>query len=303
LKKSSIQEAVMTDIELRPICDAIGVEVLGVDLREPLDPKTAKAIEQAWYDYLVVLVRDQDLTLDQQTAYAANFGKVAVRHQSTATKHEQNASNALMLITNVRENGKPIGTLPDGEMMFHSDTPYYENPLKATLLYAIDVPSHGGNTLFSNSYKAAETLPESIKKRIGTKKALHIYDYGNQNKTEDSYDISVHPHYFHPVFRKHPETGRSALFVSELMTEEILDVSPEESRELLDFLFEHQAKPEFVYEHKWRPGDIMMWDNRCSVHARTDFPRDERRMLRRITLEDEHPVFAGEPPLQEATVE
>jgi len=80
-------------------------------------------------------------------------------------------------------------------------------------------------------------------------------------------------------------------------------VSPEESRELLDFLFEHQAKPEFVYEHKWRPGDIMMWDNRCSVHARTDFPRDERRMLRRITLEDEHPVFAGEPPLQEATVE
>tara|TARA_Y100001936_G_scaffold249062_1_gene298389 strand:- start:16470 stop:17351 length:882 start_codon:yes stop_codon:yes gene_type:complete len=293
----------MTDIELRPICDAIGVEVLGVDLREPLDPKTAKAIEQAWYDYLVVLVRDQDLTLDQQTAYAANFGKVAVRHQSTATKHEQNASNALMLITNVRENGKPIGTLPDGEMMFHSDTPYYENPLKATLLYAIDVPSHGGNTLFSNSYKAAETLPESIKKRIGTKKALHIYDYGNQNKTEDSYDISVHPHYFHPVFRKHPETGRSALFVSELMTEEILDVSPEESRELLDFLFEHQAKPEFVYEHKWRPGDIMMWDNRCSVHARTDFPRDERRMLRRITLEDEHPVFAGEPPLQEATVE
>jgi len=290
----------MTDFEIRPICDAIGAEILGVDLREPLTPDVVKAIEQTWYDHIIVLVRDQDLTLDQQQAYAANFGKIAVRHQSTATEHEQKASNALMLITNVRENGKPIGTLPDGEMMFHSDTPYYENPLKATLLYAIDIPEHGGNTLFSNSYKAAETLPEDIKHRIGTKKALHIYDYGNQHKTADNYDKSVHPHFAHPVFRKHPETGRSALFVSELMTEEILDVSPEVSRELLDFLFEHQSKPEFVYEHKWRPGDIMMWDNRCSVHARTDFPRDERRMLRRITLEDEHPVLAGEPPFHVA---
>ena len=87
------------------------------------------------------------------------------------------------------------------------------------------------------------------------------------------------------------------------MTEEILDVSPEESRELLDFLFEHRSKPEFVYEHQWRPGDIMMWDNRCSVHARTDFPSDERRMLRRITLEDDYPVLAGEPPFQQAAAQ
>jgi len=293
----------MSNFDIRPICDAIGAEVFGVDLRDPLAPDVAKAIEQAWYDHIIVLVRDQDLTLDQQQAYATNFGKVAVRLQSTATKHEQQTSNTIMLITNVRKNGKPIGTLPDGEMMFHSDTPYYENPLKATLLYAVDIPAHGGNTLFSNSYTAAETLPEDIKHRIGTKTALHIYDYGNQHKTADSYDKSVHPNFAHPVFRKHPETGRSALFVSELMTEEIIGVSPEESRELLYFLFEHQRKPEFVYEHQWRPGDIMMWDNRCSVHARTDFPSDERRMLRRITLEDDHPVLAGAPPFQEAAAQ
>ena len=290
----------MTDFEIRPICDAIGAEVLGVDLREPLAPNVAEAIEQAWYDHIIVLVRDQDLTLHQQQAYAANFGKVAMRLQSTATKHEQQTSNTIMLITNVRENGKPIGTLPDGEMMFHSDTPYYETPLKATLLYAVEIPSYGGNTMFSNSYKAAEALPEDIKHRINTKKALHIYDYGNQHKTANSYDKGIHPHFAHPVFRKHPETGRSALFVSELMTEEILDVSPDESRELLELLFTHQRKPEFVYEHQWRPGDILMWDNRCSVHARTDFPSDERRMLRRITLEDDHPVLAGEPPFSEA---
>ena len=291
----------MTDFKIKPICDAIGAEILGVDLRKPLTSHLSKAIEQAWYDHIIVLIRDQDLTLGQQQAFAANFGKVAVRHQSTATKHEQQTSNTIMLITNVRENGKPIGTLPDGEMMFHSDTPYYESPLKATLLYAVEIPSHGGNTMFSNSYKAAETLPEDIKHRINTKKALHIYDYGNQHKTADSYDKGIHPHFAHPIFRKHPETGRSALFVSELMTEQILDVSPDESRELLNFLFTHQRKPEFVYEHQWRPGDIMMWDNRCSVHARTDFPSDQRRMLRRITLEDDHPVLAGEPPFSKAT--
>ena len=289
----------MTNFELRPISDAIGVEVIGIDLRQPLKHEVVKEIEQAWYEHLIVLVRDQDLTLDQQHSYASNFGKVAVRSQSSATEHEKKTSNTLMLITNVRENGKPIGTLPDGEMMFHSDTPYYERPLKATLLYAIDIPSRGGNTLFSNSYRAAETLPDDLKTRIGNRKALHIYDYGNQNKTDDSYDKSIHPHFAHPVFRRHPETGRSALFVSELMTEEILGVSQQESKELLKILFEHQRKQEFIYEHKWRPGDILMWDNRCSVHARTDFPRDERRMLRRITLEDEHPVLAGKPPMND----
>ncbi len=102
----------MTDFEIRPICDAIGAEVLGVDLSKPLAHDVAKAIEQAWYDHVIVLVRDQDLTLDQQHAYAASFGEVAIRHQSTATAHEQKASNALMLITNVRENGKPSARCP-----------------------------------------------------------------------------------------------------------------------------------------------------------------------------------------------
>ena len=117
--------------------------------------------------FVIILFRNQNITLKQQNDFANSFGKVAVRHQETATEHEKTTSNTVMLITNVRENGKPIGTLPDGEMMFHSDTPYYEKPLKATMLYALEIPSHGGNTLFSNSYRAAETLPEEIKQMIG----------------------------------------------------------------------------------------------------------------------------------------
>ena len=290
----------MTKIEIRPLSNAIGAEILGVDLQKPLETKVVQTIEEAWYKFVIILFRNQNITLKQQNDFANSFGKVAVRHQETATEHEKTTSNTVMLITNVRENGKPIGTLPDGEMMFHSDTPYYEKPLKATMLYALEIPSHGGNTLFSNSYRAAETLPEEIKQMIGSKKALHIYDYGNQHKTAESYSKKIHPHFAHPIFRKHPETGRSALFVSELMTEEILGVSKKESQDLLNFLFGHQSKTEFVYEHQWRVGDLILWDNRCSVHARTDFPEDERRMLRRITLEDEHPVLPGNPPFREA---
>ena len=290
----------MTKIEIRPLSNAIGAEILGVDLQKPLETKVVRTIEEAWYKFVIILFRNQNITLKQQNDFANSFGKVAVRHQETATEHEKTTSNTVMLITNVRENGKPIGTLPDGEMMFHSDTPYYEKPLKATMLYALEIPSHGGNTLFSNSYRAAETLPEEIKQMIGSKKALHIYDYGNQHKTAKSYSKEIHPHFAHPIFRKHPETGRSALFVSELMTEEILGVSKKESQDLLNFLFGHQSKTEFVYEHQWRVGDLILWDNRCSVHARTDFPEDERRMLRRITLEDEHPVLPGNPPFREA---
>ena len=289
----------MTKIEIRPLSNAIGAEILGVDLQKPLETKVVRTIEEAWYKFVIILFRNQNITLKQQNDFANSFGKVAVRHQETATEHEKTTSNTVMLITNVRENGKPIGTLPDGEMMFHSDTPYYEKPLKATMLYALEIPSHGGNTLFSNSYRAAETLPEEIKQMIGSKKALHIYDYGNQHKTAESYSKEIHPHFAHPIFRKHPETGRSALFVSELMTEEILGVSKKESQDLLNFLFGHQRKSKFVYEHQWRVGDLILWDNRCSVHARTDFPEDERRMLRRITLEDEHPVLPGNPPFRE----
>jgi len=245
---------------------------------------------------VVLLFRDQDLTYDQQKAFASRFGEIAVRGGDSATAQERALSEAVMLVSNIRENGKPIGTLPDGEMMFHSDTPYMEDPRKATLLYAIEVPAEGGDTLFSNSYKAAETLPEEVKHRLAGRKAMQVYDYGSQFKPDGSYDRSVNPHCAQPVFRRHPETGRTSLFVSELMTDEIIGLPEDESRELLQILFAHQRRDEFVYAHKWRPGDLLMWDNRCSVHARTDFPSDQRRLLRRLTLSDEHPVMMGEPP-------
>ena len=290
----------MAGIEIKRLSDAIGAEIRGVDLSTELDAETVVAIKDAWHAHQIILFRDQEITNDQQRSFALKFGKLGTRLRPGAKPPEQDEYGPnVMLVSNIRKDGKPIGSLPDGEMMFHSDTPYFERPAKATILYAIEVTSWGGHTMFSNSYTAAETLPEDVKRRLAGRKAMQAYEYGVTMKEKDKYDRENFPYFAHPVFRKHPATGRSALYVSELMTEEIVGLPVKESDELLEFLFAHQRNPDFIYEHPWRPGDLIMWDNRCSVHARTDFPRDERRMLRRLTVEDEYPVLDGEPPYRE----
>lgn len=291
----------MAGIEIKRLSDAIGAEIRGVDLSTELDAETVVAIKDAWHAHQIILFRDQEITNDQQRSFALKFGKLGTRRRPGAKPPEQDEYGPnVMLVSNIRKDGKPIGSLPDGEMMFHSDTPYFERPAKATILYAIEVTSWGGHTMFSNSYTAAETLPEDVKRRLAGRKAMQAYEYGVTMKEKDKYDRENFPYFAHPVFRKHPATGRSALYVSELMTEEIVGLPVKESDELLEFLFAHQRNPDFIYEHPWRPGDLIMWDNRCSVHARTDFPRDERRMLRRLTVEDQYPVLDGEPPYREA---
>jgi len=289
----------MTDLTITPLSDAIGAEIHNIDLSEPQDDTTMQAIHRAWLDHQVILFRNQDLALADQQRFAEWFGELGNRRRGARkdrpTEEEEQGPN-VMLVTNVRDaDGNPIGSLPDGEMMFHSDTPYFEHPDKATILYALEVPSRGGNTKFANCYKAAETLPDEIKQKLSGRLGLQAYAYGTVSKgAADRYDKNAFPHWEHPVLRKNPETGRTALFVSELMTEEIIGLPEEESAEILDFLFDHQRKPEFVYEHEWKVGDLLMWDNRCSVHARTDFPSDERRMLRRLTVQDLSGVQAGE---------
>ena len=291
----------MAGIEIIRLSDAIGAEIRGVDLSRELDAATVAAVTDAWHAHQIILFRDQDISNDQQRSFALKFGALGTRSRPGPKPPEAAEYGPnVMLVSNIRKDGKPIGSLPDGEMMFHSDTPYFERPAKATILYAIEITSWGGETMFSNSYRAAETLPEDVKRRLAGRKGMQVYEYGTTIKGKDKYDRENFPYFAHPIFRRHPATGRSALYVSELMTEEIVGMAQKESDELLELLFAHQRNPDFIYTHPWRPGDLIMWDNRCSVHARTDFPRDERRLLRRLTLEDEHPVLEGEPPFREA---
>jgi taurine dioxygenase len=270
---------------VRQISPALGAEILGVDLRDTIDDALKQKFLDAWHQHLVILLRSQTLDEDTQVRFAETFGPPA---KITSGRTFSDKHPSVMLISNIRKDGKPIGALPDGEMNFHTDQCHQEIPAKASMLYAIEIPSHGGNTLFSNAYTAYETLPEGIKHRIAGRRALNAYDKDSTQRTAN-YD-NAGSSYWHPVVRTHPATGRKALYVNRLMTREIEGLPREESEAILQKLFEHQEKPKFVYEHFWRVGDILMWDNRCTLHARTDFSAGERRLLRRVTILGEKPV-------------
>jgi taurine dioxygenase len=251
-----------------------------------LDESTFDAIKAAWLEHNILLFRDQDVSEESQIRFASYFGPLTSSIFSTTDK----APSPIMLVSNIRKDGKPIGELPDGEMWFHSDQCYIEKPCAGTMLYAIEVPSRGGNTIFGNMYAAYETLPEAMKLRLAGLKAMNIYDYKVNSISRVAQPGSEAPRYAHPVVRTHAETGRKALYVNRLMTAYIEGLPAEESDSLLQYLFDHQEQRRFCYEHVWRKGDYLLWDNRCTTHARTDFPANERRLLRRIIVLGEKPV-------------
>ena len=272
-------------LQTRALSDALGLEALDVDLRQPLSPARVAQLREAWHQGLILLLRDQSLSEQDQVRFAEYFGPLG----KTLNVHNTGRHPAIMLVSNIRKDGKPIGALPDGEMQFHTDQCYVERPAAASMLYAIEVPRVGGNTLFANAYRAYETLPDEIKRRIDGRKAVNAYDYDNAATFRGTRIRDGVPHYTHPVVRTHPATGRKALYVNRLMTLAIEGLPEAESTALLDMLFDHQEQRHFVYEHIWRVGDILMWDNRCTLHARTDFSPAERRLMRRITILGEKP--------------
>jgi taurine dioxygenase len=272
-------------LKTRPLSTALGLEILDLDLREELPPARVAQLREAWHRGLIVLLRDQTLSEEDQVRFAEYFGPPA----RTLNVHNTGRHPAIMLISNIRKDGKPIGALPDGEMHFHTDQCYVERPAAASMLYAIEVPRTGGNTLFANAYLAYETLPADIKRRIDGRKAINAYDYDNASTFRGTRLREGVPHYAHPAVRTHPATGRKALYVNRLMTIAIEGLPDDESDALLNLLFDHQEQRRFVYEHVWRVGDLLMWDNRCTLHARTDFSSDERRLMRRIAILGEKP--------------
>ena len=271
---------------VRPLSASIGAEIVGIDLSQPMSDALFAKVLDTWHRNLVILFRDQQLSEDDQVRFGARFGPPAVSH----TKRFTTKNPAVMLISNIRENGQMIGALPDGEMHFHSDQCHQERPAMASMLYALEVPSKGGNTLFANGYKAYETLPESIKKRIEGRKALNAYDYEAAAMHRGTRLREGIPSCWHPAVRTHPATGKKALYVNRLMTIAIEGMPEEESDSLLGTLFDHQEQPQLVFEHVWRPHDLLLWDKRCALHARTDFSAAERRLLRRLTILGEKPV-------------
>lgn len=265
-----------------PLSDAAGAEISGVDFTRPLSGADLADLQQAWRDYMVLVVRGQDLSEDDQERFCRYFGEIA------GLKSNKMKSKVLY-VTNQEEEG--IATaVQTGEMMFHIDQAYSADPCKASTLYSEIIPKAGGNTCFANCCAAYDNLSDKMKDRI---KDLHVRNYFNYavapSMRPDSIDPDA-PQHVHPVVRTHPDTGRKVLFVNRLMSMRIEELDQDESDALLNELFDAIEAPENVYEHVWKVKDLVLWDNRCTAHARTHYDPAERRLLRRMTVIDEKAV-------------
>ena len=271
--------------EISPLSHAIGAKITGLDLQAPLSSDDIDRLVDTWHAHGVLCLPNQTLSEAQQIQFGQYFGELV----STLGEYKISTTHpSIMYVTNEKENGEYIGALPDGEMFFHSDMCYVEKPSMATILYAINIPRVGGNTLFANMYKAYEALDQKTKSKIDTLKAVNSYEPGDKaTMSVGRLKAPTGPNarrFSHPMVCTHPVTKQKALYINRLMTESVVGLEKNESDALLEQLFDHQEKTDFIYEHHWSPGDLVMWDNRCVLHARQNFDSKELRKLRRITI-------------------
>ncbi len=264
-------------LEIVPLSPTMGAEIRDVDLSRPLDAAAASALREAWLEHVLLVFRGQELDDGALRRSADWLGDPAEISMPVDRRGDDDASIAL--ISNIRdEAGAPIGALGDGDMWFHHDNSYTEAPDKATWLYAVELPGRGGNTLFGNCYRAYEALPERLRRSLSGREVLQVYDYTLKQRP-DLGDLDGVPQCWQPAVVVHPVTRKKALYVDRLMTAAIGGYDRAASEALIEEICVYTERID--YEHVWRPGDYVIWDNRCSVHARTDFPDLERRLLKR----------------------
>ena len=265
-----------------PLDAPLGAEISGLDPGN-IGSADAHALRDAFLRHHVLVIHGSTVGDDDLVRFGECFGPLEpARNQSPLSSRPE-----VWVVSNIRMDGKLVGALPDGEMSFHFDRIHQKQPNKAGVLHAIEIPGQGGDTLFANMCRAYETLPDKTRQRIEGLTARNIYEYGT---VAVGGPLSADaPRAIHPVVRTIPETGRKALYVCRLMTDRINELDPQESRALIDELCDHIEDQKFVYQHKWRIGDIVIWDNRCTSHARTDFGASERRLLKRVTVSDNVP--------------
>ncbi len=277
-------------ITVEKLSPALGAAIRGVDLARPVDDASFARILEAWHGHCVLVFPDQQLDGPAQLRFAGRFGELG-SHRGPGSENDRDPRT--MWIGNVQQPGEAESRASDGEFYFHSDMAYYREPHKATFLYAITVPSVGGHTRFANLYRACELLPDELRRRLEGRRALHIYDYTlTKPLSLDGIELDSYHHYWHPLFTRHPATGREVLFFSRLMTRRIEGLSDAENAEVIEQLIACTERPDIIYEHPWRVGDLAIWDNRCVNHGRTDFPATEKRLLRRCTAIGTTPVAA-----------
>jgi taurine dioxygenase len=277
---------------------ALGAEVTGIDLSKDLSEAERKFIFDAYIDNLVLLFRGQSLSFDDLLRLRELFGppgKTANQLLGLGRKtyYPDEVPTEITIISNILEaDGTPRGSLGAGEAYWHTDSSFTEEPISASLLHAIEVTDEGGETSFLNMYRAYDEMPPDLAARIEGKFAnhskVHLSNGKKRPEFADVTDPSKAPGVRHPLVRTHPVTKKKCLFLGRRLNSYIFGLPVEESEDLLDEVWAHACQDKYVWQHKWKVGDLLVWDNRCTMHHRNAFPADARRLMHKS-------ITAGEP--------
>ena len=275
-----------TRLQVRPLASALGAEIFGVDLAEPLDEATVQALRAALLEHVVIFFRDQELAPPQLLALARRFGEVG---EYPFVKGLPECPLVLPVIKEPHERSNFGG-------IWHSDTAYLERPALGTLLYALETPPVGGDTMFASMYLAYEALSDGMQRLLAGLRAINVAGKpavlstreGMRGRSGTAADVEA-TSAVHPVVRTHPETGRKSLYVNLAHTLRFESMTEDESAPLLDYLFAHQIQPEFTCRFRWQPGSLAFWDNRASLHYPLNDYHGHRRVMHRVTLLGDRP--------------
>jgi taurine dioxygenase len=273
-------------IVVHPSGCAAGAEITGFNLANELNDVNFAVIQNALDEHGVIYLRNQELTPEQQVAFTERFGEPDVNFN--ALRFGVDGSPTIFRISNIMENGEAIGTRRAGET-WHTDMSYAKQPALATMLYAVEIPTlHGmplGGTGFANAAAAYDALPQDLKDAIKNLKGVFDFRGRKRGSPISAEDIAAYPPVVHPVVRTHPRTGRKSLYIVRDDTTSIVGKDAIESQTLIEALADHVIKPEFIYQHIWHQGDVVIWDN-CTVQHRAvqDYDLPQRRLLWRTTV-------------------
>jgi taurine dioxygenase len=277
-------------VDVIPTSAALGAEVRGVDLRA-LDGAAFAGVMQAWHDHSVLLIRGQTLDDQDLIAFSRRLGVLDWAPVQENGRRFVEGLPEIYIVSNVKVNGEAIGSLGDGEAVWHTDMSYLDLPPKASMLYALEVPPTGGNTSFCTMYGVYEALPARLKERIANLKIKHDGTYNSGGYVRQGVtptdDPRASPGAVHPLVCTHPVTGRRMLYLGRRRNAYLVGFDLAESEALLDELWSVVDRPEFSWEHVWRVGDLVMWDNRCTMHRRDAFDSNSRRIMHRTQIKGE----------------
>ena len=277
-------------IVVGPTGAALGAEIRNADLRT-IDDGDFAVISGAWHDHLALVFRDQTLNDEELIAFSKRFGELDWAPVQESGRRFVEGHPEIYVVSNVLEDGVPIGSLGAGEATWHTDMSYLKVPPKASILYALEVPPSGGDTYFNNMYAAYESLPQDLRRKIEGLTLKHDGTYNSGGYLRQGVkavdDPVTSPGTYHPLVCTHPETGRRALYLGRRRNAYIGGRSRAESETLLDELWSYATRTELAWGHHWRRGDLVLWDNRCTMHRRDSFDPASRRVMHRTQIQDE----------------